>query len=70
MTDEHVIVAPRGSSQFSELGDSGAWIITSIGEVTGMIWGAGPRGQCYFTPIGLIIKDIEKATGKEVILYK
>lgn len=70
VTDEHVIVAPRGSSElFSQVGDSGAWLITSTGEVTGMIWGAGRRGQCYFTPIWLIIEDIEKATGMEVVLY-
>lgn len=70
VTDELVIVARDSVELFSELGDAGAWIVTSTGEVTGMIWGAGRRGQCYFTPIGLVIEDIEKATGMEVVLYK
>jgi hypothetical protein len=39
------------------------------GELMGLIWGAGGKGQCYFTPIALVLEDIEKTTGMTVELY-
>lgn len=40
-------------------------MISSLGEVTGLIWGAGHRGQCYFTAVGLDLEDIKTAVEVE-----
>lgn len=79
ITSEHYICYDRyfetyGNCTYRTLqsrwgGFERAWLITSLGEVTGLIWGTSRKGQCYyFTPIGLALEDIEKATGMEVEL--
>lgn len=68
ITNEHVIVNPIES--FCDTRDSGSWIISDRGEVMGLLWGAGCSGQGYFTPIGLVMEDIEKVTGMKVELYE
>lgn len=70
ITSEHVVVSSENDKLFSGDGDSGAWLLSEGGYVVGLIWGAGPRGQTYFTPISPVIKDIEEATGLTVGLRK
>ncbi|KAM0800614.1 hypothetical protein BDR22DRAFT_963013 [Usnea florida] len=60
-----VIVAPKGSENFNRGGDSGAWVCDRFGSLVGLVWG-GEGQKCYYTPIGLIIADIEARTGREV----
>lgn len=70
VTEENVVLSGDPKVHFNEDGDSGSWLISSLGELVGMIWGAGENGQCYFTPIRLVLEDIERVTGLQVELYK
>ena len=69
-TYEHLIVIEGGQPGqfFSRSGDSGSWVFDSLGSLAGMIWGSSAAGATYFTPIGLIVADIEKRSGRKVEL--
>lgn len=65
--------AVRGlyGTAFNKAGDSGAWILDPEGDLVGLLWGGCEKsGQGYFTPIQLVIDDIEKSTGKKVEMYQ
>ncbi|KAF3272385.1 hypothetical protein TWF970_010107 [Orbilia oligospora] len=67
ITTEWAIIGDR-NLPFSADGDSGSWVINKEYEVVGMI--VGNNGVVsYMTPIKVVIKDIEAATGKAVILH-
>jgi hypothetical protein len=72
ITSEHVAVLESRSFDkdlsFCDDGDAGAWLMGEGGELMGLILGAGGVGQCYFTPIALVLEDIEKTTGMTVEL--
>ncbi len=66
------IYAVRGlyDTLFNKAGDSGAWILDPLGDLVGLLWGGCEKsGHGYFTPIRLVIDDIEKFTGKKVEIY-
>ena len=51
-------------SGFAENGDSGAWILNEQGQVLGMIIGGYEKGfTAFYTPIILMLEDMEKLTG-------
>jgi hypothetical protein len=67
------LYAVRGlyDTLFNKGGDSGAWIIDPQGDLVALLWGCcESSGHGYFTPIQLIIDDIEKSTGKKVEMYQ
>lgn len=80
VTQEHCIISEKAGSelaynaiyQFSAGGDSGSWLFDEIGTLVGLLWGSfesvTDTNCSYFTPIELIITDIEAATGKEARL--
>lgn len=56
---------------FNKAGDSGAWILDGLGHLAGLLWGGCEKSNHgYFTPIKLVIDDIEKYTGKKVEIYQ
>ena len=56
---------------FNKAGDSGAWILDPLGHLTGLLWGGCEKSNHgYFTPIQLVIEDIEKYTGRKVEIYQ
>ena len=69
-THERVIVIEGGQPGqfFSRGGDSGSWVFDGLGSLAGMIWGSSAASATYFTPIGLIIADIEERTEMKVEL--
>ncbi|TGZ78851.1 hypothetical protein EX30DRAFT_128624 [Ascodesmis nigricans] len=49
-------------------GDSGAWIFSDFGEVVGMIIGRNEAtGLTYFTPMHVVLRDIQNRTGAREI---
>ena len=67
-THEHVIVSPASSPlSFSMDGDAGSWILSKFGDLVGLLWG-GTKDQAFFTPIGMVVDDIEARTGCKVEL--
>jgi len=67
-TREHTIVGrPSAPGRFNERGDSGSWILSEQGDLAGLLWG-GTSSVCYFTPIQMVIADIEARTGMKVEL--
>ena len=67
-TSEHTFVGrATAPGRFNERGDSGSWILDQMGYVVGLLWG-GTHSVCYFTPIGLVLADIETRTGMRVEL--
>lgn len=70
ITSEKVIVG-RDQSAFSDAGDFGAWILNQNGYLAGLIWSVNIKfGHCYYTPIDIIVADIEKQTGWKVEMYR
>ena len=65
MTSEHTIIGQRTARRFSEKGDAGSWILNESGLLVGLLWG-GTQSVSYFTPIQLVIDDIEARTGMKV----
>ena len=56
---------------FNKAGDSGAWILDIFGHLAGLLWGGCEKSNHgYFTPIQLVIDDIEKYSGKKVEIYQ
>lgn len=49
------------------MGDSGSWILNEVGQLVGLLWG-GTHSVCYFTPIQMVLDDIEARTGMKVEL--
>ena len=70
LTQEHVIVTedPRNGEQFSRSGDAGSWVCDCWGTLIGMLLGSSASSVSYFTPIRLIVEDIEERTGMKVEL--
>jgi len=67
-TSEHTIVGrPSAPGRFNERGDTGSWIMSEQGDLAGLLWG-GTSSVCYFTPIQMVIADIEARTGMKVEL--
>ena len=67
------LYAVRGAYNklFNKAGDSGAWILDHLGGLAGLLWGGCEKSNHgYFTPIQLVIDDIEKYTGKKVEIYQ
>ena len=62
------VVARPTKDEFSEDGDSGAWVMSREGVLVGMLWGRGGTGSCYVTPIAEILRDIETTMGVNVAL--
>ncbi|KAL8655029.1 MAG: hypothetical protein Q9210_001152 [Variospora velana] len=64
-TEEHCLVAASKVREraFGRPGDSGSWVFSDAGQLVGMIWGQNEKGATVFTPIDLIMKDIEFMTG-------
>ena len=53
-----------GGSSFVAHGDSGAWILDMSGNVLGMIIGGDTTGcTAFYTPIDMMLHDMEKRTG-------
>ncbi|KAK2766954.1 hypothetical protein FQN54_006269 [Arachnomyces sp. PD_36] len=73
-TEELVMVPSEHRSKPSQYGDSGALVVSEMGEVVGLLWGlrfdketAWFGGEVsYLTPIGPIIEDIREITGYRV----
>ena len=70
ISNERVIVHEDAESGyfFSQSGDSGSWVFDRIGSLVGMIWGSSASSATYFTPIGLVVADIEERTRMKVEL--
>lgn len=65
----HVLVTTQGVDKpFTQGGDSGAWICDTFGSLVGLAWGNTASDATYYTPIALIIADIEARTGMKVEL--
>lgn len=64
------LCAVSSFKDFSEIGDSGAWILNEQNQVVGMIFAGNKvnynRVWTYFTAIDQIFEDIEKVTGRRV----
>ncbi|KAH8689013.1 hypothetical protein BGW36DRAFT_433776 [Talaromyces proteolyticus] len=69
-TTERAIVPSMPYKVFSELGDSGTWVIHRLANaLVGVIWGGNTRlGISYITPIKHITDDITRNTGCRVQL--
>ncbi|KAL9027059.1 MAG: hypothetical protein Q9196_004360 [Gyalolechia fulgens] len=69
-TQEHTIVSRRADEGrvFSKAGDSGSWVFDEQAMLVGMIFGDNGQGATFFTPIALILADIELMTGCTVEL--
>lgn len=67
-TSEHCIIGRASApGPFSKNGDSGSWIMDEECRLVGLLWG-GSNSVAYFTPIGLVLADIEARIGWRVEL--
>ena len=69
--DEKPVGTEGPKKAFSMAGDSGSWVITEDGYLMGIIWGSQglPDLYSFFTPIDVVLKDIQMRTGcKEIQL--
>ena len=58
------MTAANLNTGISKPGDSGAWILNEQGQVLGMILGGDEKGYtAYYTPIILMLDDMENHTG-------
>ncbi|KAA6412264.1 MAG: hypothetical protein FRX48_04416 [Lasallia pustulata] len=68
-TREIVVLSETRTKVFSEGGDSGAWVLDSVGALMGMTWGGFTcRQGTFVTPIKAITDDIRSQTGHNVRL--
>ncbi|QKX54214.1 uncharacterized protein TRUGW13939_01299 [Talaromyces rugulosus] len=67
---EWAVIPTMKYKNFSEPGDSGAWVVDRLGNhLVGMVLGRNScLGVSYVTPIREVIEDIENLTNKTVIL--
>jgi hypothetical protein len=63
-TVEHSITSPSVNKWFSDVGDSGAFIIDKDAQVVGLLFaGASANNATYFTHIKDVFDDIMAVTG-------
>jgi hypothetical protein len=66
-TYEHLYLAMNGGSTFGLSGDSGSWVLDSLGRLVGLLLaGQEATNHCYVTPISVVIEDIETSLGCKV----
>ena len=64
---EFAITGLKGT-QFSDKGDSGAFVLNEFGQLVGMIIGGGVLGETFVMPIQEVTADIMETTGYSVHL--
>ena len=72
LASTEMVVMSRGSSSFSEAGDTGAWVLEDeSADLVGMLWGGlTSREGTFVTPIKVILDDIASSLGCTVELLR
>lgn len=70
-TREWAFVGGKVGTPLSSKGDSGGWLIDNCGRVVAMVIGGNTKTNVtYATPVSALMVDIEKLTGKKILIHE